>query len=124
MTDYQWVKVPGGKEVLVGINASKETNSAHIPKNISDSLGVTENELEKFEADRKLHGFTGVRFVPDPISKGFYQLEYDNPEVFERYGLHRGFYNKTNGSVGLKLSEQDLSSAKASALSQYPVLDL
>lgn len=86
-----------------------ETGSKPIPP--SDAMGFTAHQLQEFEADRQLNGFSGVEFVPDPLEPTFYQVKCSDRRTWERYASHRGFVD-LNRTAAVSISAADLEAAK------------
>ena len=77
----------------------------------SDAMGFTVRQLAEFEADRTLHGFTGVEFTQDPHEPTFYQVRCSSRREWERYVKHRGMTDN-NHTCGVSISYADIERAK------------
>lgn len=91
------------------VSDGRESGTKPIPP--SDAMGFTAHQLAEFEADRKMNGFGGVEFVPDPHEPTFYQVKCSDRRTWERYVRHRGFVDK-NSTAAVAISAADLEAAK------------
>lgn len=80
---------------------------------VSDTLGFGAHQLAEKEADRKLHGHSGVEFVEDKTAPGFMQVKCDSPYSWSKYVKHRGMtdLNGINGGRNA-ITAEDIKKAK------------
>ncbi|MEM6363293.1 MAG: hypothetical protein AAF745_02620 [Planctomycetota bacterium] len=82
---------------------------------VSDSLGFTDNELEKMLAQKEARpdDHVGIEFVQDPTEPRFYQVHCSSEKAKRRYMNFRQFndHNSRNGSGGI-INAQMLDDAK------------
>ena len=78
---------------------------------VSDSLGFAQHQYEEFEADRKLHGFSGVEYKRDPNVPEFYQVHAKRGSEWDKYLKHRGFIDRNKSDRGVSLAPGELEKA-------------
>ena len=78
---------------------------------VSDALGFAAHQLEEFEADRKINGFSGIEFVRDEHTPEFIQVKGKAGPEWERYIRHRGLCDKNRHDSGVVLAPGELEKA-------------
>ncbi len=100
------------REVEQEVEVRREKRSGEIPI-ISDNMGFGESSLDKFEADRKAHGFHGVEFIRDKEVPQFFRVKCSDRTTWERYVKHRGLTDRNGKNGGsMTLTADQLEAAK------------
>jgi hypothetical protein len=90
------------------------------PSLVSDTLGVPEQSVAKYQAEALAAGFSGVEFKPDPLEPKFYQAHFSGPEERQRYEKFCGLVNKSGQNGGqTAFAPGHLDQAKRQVVRQY-----
>ncbi len=87
---------------------------------VSDTLGVPECSVDKYQSEAVAAGFSGVEFKPDPVEPKFYQAHFSGPEERRRYEEFCGLVNKSGKNGGqTAFAPGHLEQAKQQVVRQY-----
>ena len=89
-------------------------------KDVSDSLGFTELQLNDFENHRKQAGCRGVEFKRDPTEPTFFQVHFDSPQAKAKYIKSRGMSDNNSRNGGqTPMPPEQFEKAKEMFLRKY-----
>jgi len=88
---------------------------------VSDSMGVSEHQLEEVRNLSKEAGFSGVEFKQDPSEASFYQAHFTSETEMDRYVKWRfgGHGVDKNRTLGAALSAESMSEAERIARERF-----
>ena len=87
---------------------------------VSDTLGIIEENLPYYEADRKINGFSDIEFIRDEKVPQFYQVKCGSVETYRKYMKHRGYDDKSGvNGAGSVISKEDMKAAEDRVIEKY-----